>query len=340
MRTLRFALVLTALVSFSPSPLHADAVLLIGSGDSTNTSLLQSILTAQGDTVTVGPTYTNFTGGNLTGYSDVLLVPNGNSFTMGDMPVSGQQALVNYVNSGGGLVTSEYLMEKTLAQQDFQILNAAIPVAASNIDTDNSPITFSKLTNDLVMNANLPNSFTFQATSTSGSPTEHFYVPKAGATAFFTTNQWTSAFGGEPAYGVVGWNYGQGRVVSISTALDNTSLTDPNFAQLVDNAVNWARQDSFRLPIIGPNPPIGSAPAPEPAALVAWGAGILGMVAVSYVRRKRAKARQLRQQGLAPTSSAGRPEKGQTRRQGLAPLVQLAHGPKIARLIRFRGALL
>jgi hypothetical protein len=141
------------------------------------------------------------------------------------------------------------------------------------------------------MNANLPNSFTFQAANPPGSITEHYYLPKPGATAFFTTSQWTSTFGlSGTAYGVVGWNYGQGRVVSISTTLDNTSLTNPSFAQLVDNAINWARQGSVQLPM-GPYPPIGPfTPAPEPATVVAWGAGILGMVALSYVRRKRAKA--------------------------------------------------
>jgi Trehalose utilisation len=293
MRTLRLILVLTALVSCSSSLSYADAVLLIGSGDSSNNATIASVLAAQGDTVTIAPTFNNFTGGNLSAYKDVLLVPNGNSFLMGDMPVSGQQALVNYVNAGGGLITSEYLMEKTEAQHDFQTLNAAIPVVASSINTSNSPITFSKLTSDPVMNANLPNSFTFQATSTSGSPTEQYYVPKAGATAFFTTNQWTSSFGLEgTAYGVIGWNYGQGRVISFSTALDSTSLANTNFAQLVDNAVNWAAEGGFNVQM-GPDPPIGHTglnSAPEPAALVAWGAGILGMAAVSYVRRKRASA--------------------------------------------------
>jgi hypothetical protein len=294
MRTFHLTLVFIALISWSPSPLRASAVLLIGSGDTANNALLQSILTAQGDTVTIGPTFNNFTGGSLSAYSDVLLVPNGNSMAMGDMPASGQQALVNYVNSGGALVTSEYLMEKNAVQQDFQILSAAIPVNWSNISTGNSAITFSQLTSNPVMNANLPNAFTFPAVNPSGNATEYFYLPKAGATAFFSTNQWSS----QPAtvgtgYGVVGWNYGQGRVVSISTALDSMSLTNPNFAQLVDNAVNWARQDSIPPVTMGPYPPLGPGslnPAPEPATLIAWGAGILGIVVMSYVRRERVKA--------------------------------------------------
>ena len=271
-------LLLTALVSFSPSATLADSVLLIGSGDSTNNALLQSILTAQGDTVTVGPTYNNFIGGNLSGYSDVLLVPNGSPVPTGDMPLSGQQALVNYVNSGGGLVTSEWLMQDYVYLHQFQTLFPVLPFSPGyDVATSNTPITFSALTTDPVMNAKLPNSFTFPAASGPTISTESLYYAKSGATAFFATDQWTSAYGGKPGYGAVGWNYGQGRVLSISTALDNTSLTNSNFAQLVDNAVNWAAHGSILPPItLGPNPPhepVGYDPVPEPAALVTWARG-------------------------------------------------------------------
>jgi len=293
MRTLRLILVFTALVSFSPSLSHAAAVLLIGSGDASNNAMIESVLAAQGDTVTVGPTYTNFTGGNLSGYSDVLLVPNGTTFPTLDMPTSGQQALVNYVNSGGGLVTSEWLLQGIASEHTFQTLSSVLPFStgSGDIGTINSPITFRALTNDPVINANLPSSFTFPAGNGSGSYTESYYLPKPGATTFFSTNQWTSTFGGYgPAYGVVGWNYGLGRVISFSTALDNTSLANPNFDQLVGNAVAWARQQSGQLPM-GPDPPHGPvSPTPEPATLLAWGVGILGMAAASIVRRRRVSA--------------------------------------------------
>ncbi len=182
-------LLLTALVSFSPSATLADAVLLIGSGDSTNNGLLQSILTAQGDTVTVGPTYNNFIGGNLSGYSDVLLVPNASPvpyYPTGDMPVSGQQALVNYVNSGGGLVTSEWLMQDIVNGHQFQTLYPVLPFSPGfDIATSNTPITFSALTNDPVMNANLPNSFAFPAGNGTGNSTESLYYAKSGAYCVF-----------------------------------------------------------------------------------------------------------------------------------------------------------
>jgi hypothetical protein len=176
MRTRYRLLLLTALVSFSPSATLADAVLLIGSGDSTNNALLRSILTAQGDAVTVGPTYTNFAGGNLSGYSDVLLVPNGSYVPMGDMPVSGQQALFNYVNSGGGLVTSEWLMQDIVNGHQFQTLFPVLPFSPGfDVATSNTPITFSALTKDPVMNANLPNSFTFPTGNGTGNTTESLY---------------------------------------------------------------------------------------------------------------------------------------------------------------------
>jgi hypothetical protein len=293
MRSLRITIVLTALFSYSASPSWADAVFLIGSGDSSNTAMLQSILTSHGDQVTVGPTYNNFTGANLSGYREVLLAPSGISTGLGDMPVSGQQSLLGYVNSGGGLVTSGTVGGMTNALGDFQLLNAAVPVGLGPVPIDNSSITFSKLTNDIVVNANLPSTFTFQTSSASGGMTQASYIPKTGATAFFSESQMPPSLSGvATAYGVVGWNYGQGRVISFATTFNSMSLGDPNYAQLVDNAVRWSGRDSGQLPT-GPNPPIepGSfTPAPEPAALVSWGAGILGIAVVAYVRRNRAKS--------------------------------------------------
>ena len=288
------AVALAALSCFEPSKASADAILLLGSGDLTNESMIQSILQAQGNTVTIGPTFNNFTGAGLSSYNAVMLMPNGafstanNAFLEGDMPVSGQQALVNFVNAGGGLVTSEYLMEKYAVQGDFQTLYPAIPVVPSNISTANTPITFTGMTSNPALNAGLPSTFTVPIASNNGSTTEAFYTPKQGATAFFSTNQWTSTFGGYgPAYGVIGWNYGLGRVISFSTALDSTSLANLNVDQLVSNAVNWAVGASssgvINPPVSGGNPPAGGpnpppGQVPEPATVFAWSVGLVLIV--------------------------------------------------------------
>ncbi len=302
MRTnsLMLAAALACVLWLVPSEVSDEKILLLGSGDTTNESMIQTVLQAQGDSVTIGPSFNAFTGAGLSGYNVVMLMPNGglnsnNSFLAGDMPTSGQQALLNFVNAGGGLVTSEYLMEMHVAQNDFQTLYPAIPVTPSSISTANTSITFGALTSNAVINAGLPSSFTFPAAS--GSTTEAYYVPKQGATAFFSTNQWTSTFGGYgTAYGVIGWNYGSGRVISFSTALDSTSLANLNVDQLVNNAVNWAGNVNstgpINPPIFGGNPPVGGplpgpipAPIPEPATALAWSAGLVAIFA--FARRRR-----------------------------------------------------
>jgi hypothetical protein len=289
-----------------PTEVSAEKILLLGSGDTNNESTIASALDAQGDTVTVGPAFNNFTGAGVSSstYNVVMLLPNGgftsnNSFLAGDMPVSGQQALLNFVNAGGGLVTSEYLMEKYVAQKDFQTLYPAIPVEPSNISTSNTSIAFAPLTSNPVINAGLPSSLTFQTAS--GSTTEAYYLPKQGATTFFSTNQWTNTFGGEgTAYGVVGWSYGQGRVISFSTALDSTSLANIKVDQLVNNAVNWAGDvnstGNINPPIFGGNPPIGgsggsggSGSIPEPATALAWSAGLFAIFVSAQSRRRAAR---------------------------------------------------
>jgi hypothetical protein len=298
MRAARLNLTLAALLCLFPATLRADKVLLIGSGDPANQTYVQSMLQSQGDTVTIGPTFNNFTGAGLSGYNEVMLLPNGpwqspySAFSMGDMPKAGQQALVNYVNSGGGLVTSEWVLQKYTTQQDFQTLFKVLPMAASTMYTSNSPITFTALTANSVINYNLPGSFSFATGNSFGSET--YYAPKAGATPYFATNQWGPNLGPTgTAFGVIGWNFGAGHVMSFSTPLDTTSLMNPNFAQLVSNAVSWAGGDPTGNPLgppfhpsMGPNPPIDPK-VPEPAAVGVWSTGLIAIAVLSWARRKK-----------------------------------------------------
>ena len=294
MHTLRLASVCTALLVLACSSTRGDAVLLIGSGNPANDAVIQSMLRAQGDTVTIGPTYNSFSGGNLSAYKDVLLVPSGSSSTQGDMPMSGQQALMNYVSAGGGLVTGAMPIPGTVAQPDFQTLGPAIPATSSGIGATNNSVTFTALTSNPVMNANLPSSFTFQTSGgADGSITGAYFLPKLGATAFYSTNQGYSGLGiYSSADGVVGWNYGQGRVLSISTLLDSTSLANSNFDTLVENSLNWARNGGSPgigtgpIPPIQPVDPIIIDPVPEPAGVLVWGAGLAGLALAAYRGRR------------------------------------------------------
>jgi hypothetical protein len=96
-----------------PSPLFGAKIRLLSSGDASNDAAIQSVLRSAGDSVTIGPTYNNFTGAGVGGFNAVFLSPSlqANSVVNWvpwgappDLPTSGQQALINFVNQGGGLV--------------------------------------------------------------------------------------------------------------------------------------------------------------------------------------------------------------------------------------------
>ena len=110
---------------------RADNVLLLSTGVTAEDNAVVNLLTADGHTVSVGPQYQSYTGGDLSGYSAVILLPN-NTTIGGNIPTAGQTALVNYVNGGGGLVTGEWTVWGTAGDHFNQTLEAVIPVAGSD----------------------------------------------------------------------------------------------------------------------------------------------------------------------------------------------------------------
>jgi len=121
-----------------PSPVLASKILLIAGADD-NDSAIQAVVQSQGNSVTIGPTFSNFTRAGLAGYNAVLLMPNGNDWAQPDMPTSGQQALLNFVNNGGGLVAGEPVLSMSAYPGDFKTLLQALPAWWGNAQTDNSP---------------------------------------------------------------------------------------------------------------------------------------------------------------------------------------------------------
>jgi hypothetical protein len=130
------------------------------------------------------------------------------------------------------------------------------------------------------MNAGLPATFSFTA---GGGDTEHMLTPKPGATGFFATNQWTATFGGEGVgYGIVGWNYGSGRVLSLSTFSDSVALSNATYDQMLANSFNWVTQ----------TPPTAEVPAPEPTGLTVFTAAGVGILIASRSGQRLRKMKQ------------------------------------------------
>ncbi len=301
-RVLTTLLLFAVLVPAFPARLAASSILLLSSGNASNDAAIVSALRSEGDSVTIGPTYNNFTGTGLSGYNAVFLNPNTYDPTLPNMPESGQQALIQYVNQGGGLVVGAMVpyLQPSINQpggagpvgqptHDFSTLSAILPASPYNdVATSNSPITFTAQTSNAALNAGLSPSFSFQA---GGYNTEALLTPKSGATSFFATNQWSPTFGGYvPGSGTIGWDYGSGRVLSLSTFSDNTALGDPNYDRLLGNSFNWAT-GTTSTPITPSNPPSSSPPsgettAPEPSTLAVFALAGLGVWAASRSRRR------------------------------------------------------
>jgi hypothetical protein len=216
-------------LSLSPSPIDAANIYMTSTGDASLDNLSKTRLESLAYSVTIGVPYTGFNGTlDLSPYQAILLTASAN-WSSGDMPVNGQTALVNYINSGGGLVTGEWLVWKSAYQ--FQTLAPVLPVLASTIYSSHSPITYSAATAQPILNAGLPTSFTFAADSFSG--TETYFAPKPSATAFYDSNYSSGA------KGVIGWDYGQGRVISFSTTIGPNELNNQNYSRLLGNAIAY-----------------------------------------------------------------------------------------------------
>jgi hypothetical protein len=80
-------------------------------------------------------------------------------------------------------------------------------------------------------------------------------------------------------FGVVGWNFGSGRVLSLSMFSDSGLLADPNYDRLVGNSVRWATDTT------APRDP-GSTNVPEPGSLLVLAAAGVAFAATARTRRR------------------------------------------------------
>lgn len=213
-----------------PAVLGAQAVLLLSTGDSKLDLDTKAVLQAGGATVTIGSPYPTFSSAELSGINVVLLFPNHN-WASGDMSLAAQTALVNFINSGGGLVTAEWTNWKVGAGS-FQTLQAALPVVSTTQYTGGAGITYTQSSPHAGLNTGMPSAFTFTADNFAG--VESYFTAKSTATVYYASS------GGANGAGLVGWQYGNGRVMQFSTTAGSLSLADANFARLLQNTVKWA----------------------------------------------------------------------------------------------------
>jgi hypothetical protein len=214
---------------------QAQVVLLLSTDNSNADAAIKTTLEGFGYLVDIGPHYWTFDGSNLTGYDAVILLPSYN-WTVGDMPVSGQTALKDFVSSGHGLVTGEWTVWKRGAQGAFATLYDAIPVVATPAYRSDAAITYTSVTPDDILNFGVDPSFTFTADDIAGTETK--FVAKVGATTYYDSDYPGGA-------GVIGWTFGAGRVISFSTVMGPMEMGDTNYSQLLGNAITWSTTPPF-----------------------------------------------------------------------------------------------
>jgi hypothetical protein len=226
---MRLAL-LTAIAGLAFPAVGAN-VYILSSGNSAIDGAAAAALTSRGHTVTVGVEYGLFDGSvSLAGFQTVYLQCNANwtMFTM--MPVAGQQQLIDWVNAGGRLVTSEWVIYYTYSGGGkFETLGPILPGTQTFQYGQGLGTTYTSVTPDPAINAGLPSSFAFSLTSYTG--TETFSVVKPGATTYYTTANSATAFG------LAGWTIGSGSVYSFTSTCGPDQTGDANFGRLFSNVM-------------------------------------------------------------------------------------------------------
>lgn len=249
---------------------HAQAqvdIYMMSSGNAPADTAIEAILESFGHNVTVGVQYNAFDGTqSLVGFDTVYLQANYN-WTGGDMPAAGQTALTNFVNAGGGVVTTEWFLWKMAANTQFAILNPNTPATPTSTFDSDALVTFAQVTPDPILNAGLPTTFDVTLESISGTRTL-VNATRPGATVYYSND------GG--FFSVVGGSLGTGRILNFSTVNGLGQVQDPEFAQLLSNSMSWAANFSASV----------AAPEPSTAALLAV---TLLPLAGAVVLRKRSR---------------------------------------------------
>jgi hypothetical protein len=224
----RFLLVSGLAASLTSAASAAD-VYLLSSLDSATDTAAAAALTSRGHTVTIGVDFTSFDGSvNLAGFETVYLQCN-NNWTALAMPAAGQQQLIDWVNAGGRLVTSEWVTYYSYATGKFALLDPILPGVQDFSYGTFLTTTYTAETPDAAINAGVPSPLTFSLTSYTG--TEGFTIAKPGATTYYTSSS-------DPgAAGLLGWTVGSGSVYSFFSTCGPDQVGDTNFGRLFSNVM-------------------------------------------------------------------------------------------------------
>ena len=231
------ALVLGLLIGLAPAAASAVSVLIIYDITGNDTPALQSALSSAGLTVTLSSAPEgSWTGSNPSPYGfDVVIHLNGESYN-DEMPVSGQNELVSYVQSGGGFIHGEWNAYQVDSLNEMQAMEPLTLLERSDGDTVNFTLydVASQASHPIL--ANVPSSFTVPTAGISKDSARTFSTDPS--VVLMTDNQANDA--------VVVREYMAGRVVGFHHAGNYGGygpIGDANMLQLYVDAALWAAGD-------------------------------------------------------------------------------------------------
>jgi|GEM_PF-3598122 len=230
-----FRLSLAAIAVGLAVPASALKIYLLNANTASDAQVAAALTTA-GHTVTdSGTAYWQQTSiPDLDTYDVVYFSPNQNWTSLN---TNVEQALVSYVEGGGGLVLSEWAVWGAWGSNLYPILRQTYPLNYIGYDGRLS-VTYTQSIADPILNAGLPT--TFNTTSDSFSGTFTLATPKGFGRALYKV---------DATYGaVVGGYYGAGKVVNFLSCVGPNHFNDANFKKLFQNTFTWATSEDATGP--------------------------------------------------------------------------------------------
>lgn len=216
----------------------AQSVYVFRTGNAAHDQLVVDSLNAEGLTATLGDPVSAFN--NLSIISDFDAVYLQANFNYGfTWSASQESVMMNYVASGGGLITAEWVVWMAAVNPAyFPTMRNLFPVVPNSNWDSRGSVVYTRATADGVLNDGVPNTFTTNTTSIAGVYT-YFNALRPGATSFYSE-------AGRSL--VAGWDYSNGRVIMFNTVNGQLQLQNLNFRRLLGNAFKWVTA----TPLSGP----------------------------------------------------------------------------------------
>ncbi len=158
--------------------------------NSAEDSLLRDCLngiTDSSNVTVLNKTFYNYDGSNLVDTDLFILTANYNwnaSGSSNDLSNSVQQNLIDFVSNGGGLLTSEWIMWHSAQRNKLNNLKTVFPINPTAPWVGRTILFFSKVTEDKVVSAGLPNTWSWSPANVDGVET-YFTEIKPNAIIFY-----------------------------------------------------------------------------------------------------------------------------------------------------------